>query len=226
MAVSNTSSGSGSATWTPSTDLTITLPSYSAGDLGIVIAFANWTFNGTPSMNQSWTTLKFNNTSSNTDRAVFIGYKILGASETNPEVDMSMSTGKQVDWICATYGGIDASVPFDVTTEQKSSSGNPPTSISTDPITPVTDGNMLLQALCLSGSGQTISGIAGYSEVIERLSTNRNIELDEKIQATAATEPLQAWTVGTNDDYFAYTMSIRPGSSGGGGGGSSRIFIT
>ncbi|RLA69010.1 MAG: hypothetical protein DRG30_10620, partial [Epsilonproteobacteria bacterium] len=82
---------------------TVTLPTYSSGDVAIITAFKDQDLGDWSIASDGWELGSTNRASSGRDRSTAVFYKILGAGEANPSIDYSDATNDEISWTCHVF---------------------------------------------------------------------------------------------------------------------------
>lgn len=204
-----TTSGFG---WAGNGTITVTLPtSWAQGQLGIIPCYLD---QGTASIDQSWQTLTGSPFGAGTQK-LYIFYKFLGASETNPTITISGSTGTLASSAaCATFAGVDTTTPIEVVGSPSNGTGTPNTA---GEITTLTAGAWVL-GIAGRGDNEAYSGQSfggSTTGVSERLDAGSSAGDDsqvciysKEIAAAGATGNGSATTSAT-DPWVSVLVALR-----------------
>jgi hypothetical protein len=202
----------------------ITSTSYSAGNVAVAIVYAGiggGSQASAPTITESWTIERYDNTTTADDRFGLVAYKVLSGSESNPAVDLNLTSSVNTRVWVGVYSGVDKSTPMDTAaTQGVATTDNTPPQPS---ITTVTDGARVIASLLYTaptGDFTSASPFSGYTERRDIAVNTRNFVLNDLDKTSAGIESPGNWSfTGTNNhDSMMYAIALRPGSR--------RIFIT
>lgn len=155
-----------------------------------------------------------------------LAWKIMGATpDTTVTIERQSARSSAV--LIQAFRGVDTATPLDATTTSASGGSGDPDSPS---ITTVTNAAWVITiGLVDDDAPITVTTVpSGYSnsnsqDTVIGGTTGAAVVMASKNVASFGAEDPAAWVLSSNDNWFAYSVAIRP-DSGGGGGRTRRMF--
>lgn len=225
MAISyiNSSQAFDTAWWTSDVNLNIAKPTNTAEDDVMVCWGMKGSLSGDVTLPSGWTELDHIATTSNKD--VFLGWKLAGASEPSTYDFVSDAVGSGTDGLVfiSTFRGIDTASPLDVTYAQGShflDDTDADSSPASPTITIATTGAATIATVLTTSNGSTASFTdpSGYSS-----DANLSYEIGAfaingagayKLGLSTGVETPGDWGITITEDSHLWIVALKPAASG------------